>query len=54
MKEVGTQAVIRLKVTMANTSGQNSCDINTCHPRLMPSVTAKASEGSVSSFPTLR
>lgn len=53
MKEVGTEAVIRLKATMASISGQNSYDLNTCHPRLVPSVAAKASEGSVSSFPIL-
>lgn len=53
MKQVGTEAVIRIKKTMACIPGQNSCDLNVCHVPLLPSVTARALEGSVSPFPTL-
>lgn len=42
-----------IKRAMASISRQNSCDLNTCHPHLVPSVTAKALEGSLHSFPTL-
>lgn len=52
VRAVGTEAGIEIQKIIANIPGQNSCDLSRCHLLLMPSVTARALEGSAGSFPT--
>lgn len=50
---IGTETEIEMKKGMANSPGQNPCDLSMCCLLLTPSMMARPSEGSGSSFPAL-